>query len=136
MQHLENSHHNLVAGTRFVHHGRTYRLDGFFCELQEAPLEHELLQGLFTEWDAEEAASLPTGMRRIKLRHCLPAEATFVSGSGLAGCVAAIEAIEVIGMVEWSEQKLAAHHEQALCKGREGCYAISIIRAITQSEEA
>lgn len=124
---------NLVAGARFVHQGHDYRLNSFLCEVQEKPVEHELLAGLFAQWDAEEAASTPPGMRRIKLRYCLPQEASFVSGSGVAGCVVAIEEIELDGMVEWSEQQLAEHHAEALRKGREGRYSATVLRPINPS---
>lgn len=126
----------LVAGARFTHLGRQYRLNSFLCEMQERPVEHELPAGLFAEWDAEEAASLPAGMRRIKLRYCLPEEASFVTGSGVGGCVAAIEEIEIGEMVDWSQQQLTEHHEQALRKGREGRYSVTVIRPIAQPKVA
>lgn len=119
---------NLIAGACFVHEGRKYRLNSFLCEVVDSPIEHEMLAELFAEWDAEDAASLPAGMRRIKLRHCLPHEATFVSGSGVGGCVVGVDEIELLGMVKWSEQQLAEHHEQALSRGAEGRYVVSIIR--------
>lgn len=127
---------NLVAGARFTHQGRSYRLNSFLCKVQEEPIEHPILASLFAEWDAEEAASLPDGMQRIKLRYCLPEEATYVSGSGVAGCVADIEEIEFDGMVEWSAQQLTEHHEEALRRGREGRYSATITRPNNQSKVA
>lgn len=71
MQHTLTPHLPLVAGMLFVHQGRKYRLNSFLCEVVEKPVENELLAELFAEWDAEVAASLPVGMRHIKLRYCL-----------------------------------------------------------------
>ena len=136
MQHTLTPHLPLVAGMLFVHQGRKYRLNSFLCEVVEKPVENELLAEVFAEWDAEVAASLPVGMRHIKLRYCLPQEATFVSGSGVGGCVAAIEEIQLDGMVEWSEQQLAEHHGQALRKGKLGLYSTTIIRPIAKPEVA
>lgn len=121
---------NLVAGARFKFEGRSYRLNSFLCEIQEQPVEHPILASIFAEWDAEEAASLPDGMKRIKLRYCLPEEATHVSGSGVAGCVVAIDEIQFDGMVQWSEQQLAEHHQEALRRGRDGSYSVTIMRPI------
>lgn len=136
MQHNSSTDPNFVAGACFVHQGRKYRLNSFLCEIVDTPIEHELLKDLFADWGAEEAASLPAGMRRIKLRHCLHHEATFVSGSGVGGCVVGIDEIELDGMVGWSDQQLAEHQQTALRKGQEGRYVVSVIRPITTTEEA
>ncbi|KAF0255776.1 hypothetical protein [Pseudomonas putida] len=124
----------LVAGAQFLYQGNTFRLNTFLCEMPKKPVEHELLAGLFDEWEAEEAAKLPPGMRRIKLQTCLPGDATFVSGSGTAGCVAPIEDIELVGFVDWTDKQLAEHHEKALREGREGRYVGAVLRPITQTE--
>lgn len=124
----------LKAGAHFTHDGRSFRLNSFLCEVVDTPPENPLIAKLFAEWDAEDMAALPPGMRRIKLRYCLPEEATFVSGSGVCGCVVAISEIEVDGMVPWSEEELIEHHENALRKGREARYSTTLIRPIATQE--
>lgn len=127
---------NLVAGARFLLEGRKYRVNSFMCEIEEQPVEHPMLASIFAEWDAEEAASLPDGMKRIKLRYCLPEDATYVSGSGVAGCVVGIDEIEFDGMVGWRDQQLAEHQNEAIRRGRIGSYSVTILRPIKQSEGA
>ena len=122
----------LVAGAQFVYQGNSYRLNTFLCEVPENSVEHDFLDFLFDEWEPDEAAKVPAGMRRFKLQTCLPHEATFVSGSGVAGCVAAIDEIKLVGQVGWSEQQLAAHHENSLREGRERRYVVTVLRPIPQ----
>lgn len=124
----------LKAGTLFEAGGRTYRLNSFFCEASDTVPDSAVLAELFAEWDEQDKAELPEGMRRIKLNYCLPEQATYVSGSGVAGCVEAISEIEVVGMVAWSAKVLSDHHEAALRKGRQGGYAVTLIRPIVESE--
>ena len=122
----------LEAGTRFIHQGRTFRLNSFLCEEIYTPPEDPLLAKIYAEWHQEDEAQVPTGMRRIKLRHCLPSEATYISGSGICGCIVKISDIEVIGMVEWSVEQLEELQAKALAKGHLGKFAVSIIRPIEQ----
>jgi hypothetical protein len=124
----------LKAGARFLYGGRSYRLNSFLCEVIDTPPEDAFLAQLFAEWAAEDDAQVPPGMRRIKLRYCLPEEATYVTGSGVCGCVAAISEIEVVGMVPWPTADLIEHHENALRKGREGKHSATIVRPIPQAE--
>lgn len=126
---------DLKAGVRFTYQGSNYRLNCFLREVSAEPQVDPWLADLLAEWDAEDAASVPAGMRRIKLRYCLPEEAEFVSGSGVCGCLAPIDEIELDGMVEWSEKDLAEHHERALAKGRKGALSATIIRPITTGKE-
>jgi hypothetical protein len=126
----------LVAGACFTYQGGTYRLNTFMCEETSSAPECPMLAELFAEWEAEDAANVPEGMHRIKLRHCLPSEATYVSGSGVGGCVAAIDDIEFVGLVRWSPEELAEHHERALRKGREERHTVTIIRPIVKQAGA
>lgn len=126
---------DLKAGARFAYQGSNYRLNSFLCEVSAEPQVDPWLSDLFAEWEAEEAAKVPIGMRRIKLRYCLPEEAEFVTGSGVCGCIAPIDEVELDGMVEWSESELAEHHERALAKGREAARSATIIRPITTAKE-
>jgi hypothetical protein len=120
----------LVAGACFTYQGSKYRLNTFMCEEEVSPLpECQIMAELLAEWRAEDAASVPEGMRRFRLRHCLPFEATFVSGSGVCGCIAPIADIEINGLVRWTEEELTEHHEKALKKGREARYAVTITRS-------
>ncbi len=123
--------HTLKAGAVFKHRGGTYRLDAFLCEVETRPSGTAFLDQLIAEINAEEDAKVPQGHRRIKLRFCLPHEATYVAGSGVCGCVAAITDIEIDGTVAWSAAELAEHHEEALVLGREGAQVETVVRPCT-----
>ena len=124
----------LVAGARFLYKGHSYRLNTYMCEVAKTIPDCPIIAGLVAQWEAEDEAEVPAGMRRIKLRHCLPAEATYVSGSGICGCVAPISEIEVVGLVRWSTVDLIEHQERALQRGREGRQVLTIVRPIEQQE--
>lgn len=125
--------HALKAGALFHYRGSCFRLNSFLCEAEDKQCDDPLLAKLFSEIEAEEAAEaakLPGGMRRVKLRYCLPEEAEFVTGSGVCGCIAPLNEIELDGMVDWSESELAEHHERALAQGREQRRSATITRPI------
>lgn len=125
---LSPAHHTILqAGALFLYKGRQYRLDGFLCEMPERQRGAGVVESLLAQIEAELQIS---GQRRIRLRWCLPEHASYVSGSGVCGCVAPISEIEFAGIVAWSEQDLAAHHEAAVRRGRKGDYAESIVRPI------
>lgn len=132
MQTTEPDSLALEAGARFTHQGRTFRLNSFLCEATDSPPDDPFLAKLYAEWDAEDDAQVPSGMRRIKLRHCLPAEATYVSGSGICGCIVKISDIQVIGMVEWSAAELGELRAKAQARGEKGAFAVTIVRPIEQ----
>lgn len=126
----------LVAGARFLYKGRSYRLNTYMCEVAKSLPDCPILAELVAQWEAEDDAEVPAGMRRIKLRHCLPAVATYVSGSGICGCVAPISEIEVVGLVPWSNEDLIEYQDRALQYGREGRQVVTIVRPIEQLEAA
>jgi len=111
--------HALKAGALFHYRGSCFRLNSFLCEAEDKQCDDPLLAKLFSEIEAEEAAKLPAGMRRVKLRYCLPEEAEFVTGSGVCGCIARL-----------NEMELAEHHERALAQGREQRRSTTITRPI------
>ncbi len=118
----------LKAGAVFEYGSGTYRLDAFLCEVEATPPATPFLAQLIAELNAEEDAKIPQGHRRIKLRFCLPHEATYVAGSGVCGCVAAIADIVIVGAVSWTSRELIEHHEEALALGREGRLLDTIVR--------
>lgn len=120
----------LKAGAVFEYGSSTYRLDGFLCEAEDPAPANPFIAQLVAELQAEEDAKIPSGHRRIKLRFCLPEEATYVTGSGVCGCVAAIADITIVGTVPWSSRELIEHHEEALSLGREGRRCDPIVRPI------
>lgn len=123
---LSTPHHTILrAGSLFLYKGRQYRLDGFLCEMPERQRGVGVVESLLAQIEAELQI---TGQRRIRLRWCLPEQASYVSGSGVCGCIAPISEIEFAGIVAWSDQDLAAHHEAAMRLGRKGEYAESIVR--------
>ncbi|PBV09325.1 hypothetical protein CJU35_05590 [Pseudomonas aeruginosa] len=122
----------LKAGAVFEYGSRTYRLDAFLCEVEDKTPAHPFIARLVAELNAEEDAKIPAGHRRIKLRFCLPEEATYVAGSGVCGCVAAIADIAIVGTVPWSSRELYEHQEEALRLGREGLRCDPIVRPIRQ----
>ncbi|MCF5371930.1 hypothetical protein [Pseudomonas syringae] len=129
-----NNPPELIAGALFVHKGVSFRLNTFMCEVTKVTPECPIVAELVAAWEAEDDADVPMGMRRVKLRHCLPEEATYVSGSGVCGCVVLITEIELHGMVRWSPEQLHEHHQIALQKGREGRSTVTIVRPIPQQE--
>lgn len=120
--------HPVTAGATFNYRGSSYRLDAFLCEYTSTPPKEPFLARLMAEFEAEENAKLLPGTRRIRLRFCLPSEATYVSGSGVSGCVAAISEIEITGMVSWSESALADHQAEAQFLGEKSEFVTTIIR--------
>lgn len=117
-----------VPGARFEYEGRNYRLNSFLCEVSQEPAGQDLLSQLLAEIEAEEEAELAPGVRRVRLRWCLPEEATYVSGSGVAGCIAPIDEITVVGMVPWPAAELAELEASALRKGQAGQFAMTLER--------
>jgi len=122
----------LKAGAVFEYGSRTYRLDAFLCEDEDKTPAHPFIAQLVAELNAEEDSKLSAGHRRIKLRFCMPEEATYVAGSGVCGCVAEIADITIVGTVPWSSRELIEHHEEALSLGREGRRCDPIVRPIRQ----
>ncbi|MFL1449258.1 hypothetical protein ACI77O_12755 [Pseudomonas tritici] len=125
----------LTAGATFEHMGSKYRIDAFLCEHVRTPPTDSFLARMLDELDAEKAASLPPGMRHIRLRFCMPEEATFVSGSGVCGCLVKLSEIQITGMVAWSDEALAVHHAEALSLGETGEFVTTITRPIDPTQE-
>lgn len=120
----------LAAGTTFHYHGASYRIEAFLCEMPKRVATGNFLDDMLADWEAEEDAKVPAGHERIKLRFCLPDEATFVAGSGVCGVVARITDIVVTGTVSWSEQCLAEAQAEAYRLAREVQTPTTIVRPI------
>lgn len=118
-----HSHPSLRAGTLFRYKGQQYRLDGFLREMPQQEPALGFLETLLAEIAAE---SQRPGRLRLRLRWCLPEQATYLSGSGVCGCVAPISEVEVVGVVSWSKQALTAHHLAAVRRGQLGEFAEAI----------
>jgi hypothetical protein len=78
--------HAPEVGTLFRYKGERYRLSGYLCEEPLPALPAGLVGEVLARCRAEESAQVPKGMLQIRLRWCLPEEASYVSGSGAAGC--------------------------------------------------
>lgn len=88
---------------------RTYRLTGYYKEKQKPQFaEHDWLGQIL--WESEEENVY--GEKNIMLVKCSRKEAEFVSGAGIAGCIRRIQDIEVIGMVNWSEEEIREEQEE------------------------
>ncbi len=116
-----------AAGALFNYEGRKYRLNSWLCPVEPRQPSTDVIGQLLDEIEAEELAKNPNA-QRIKLRWCLPEEATYVSGSGVGGCVARLEDIEVVGMVAWSDADLAEAAASALRRGKYGHLACTLER--------
>lgn len=116
-----------VVGSMFEFEGECYRLDGYLCEVSERPSMGSMIDHILDLVEADENAELDPELRRIKLRWCLPLEATYVCGTGAAGCLAPLASITVTGMVRWENDLLAHHRTQALARGQQGHYVATII---------
>jgi hypothetical protein len=55
----------------------------------------------------------------VRMRWCLPEEATHVSLVAVCGTIAPIGECQIVGRVDWKEDFLAQHRESAMRLGRE-----------------
>ncbi len=105
-----------AVGTLFAFRGRQYRVTAWACTSarpQRDPSDPDswldvLLHDVATEREGK------------RHRFCLRPEATHVIGAGVAGCLAAIREIKVVGMADWSVRQLQGATRAAEERGRAG----------------
>jgi len=91
---------------------RRYRVEGFCKEFVRKPRKDAILDEIFQ--DIESRKSPEQKAREAKLMKvigCSRDEATFVSGAGVAGTVARLEDIEIIGLVEWKPRTIQRYRQ-------------------------
>lgn len=92
-----------VIACSFSYNGNTYRANSFyrlhrFFKTFDLDNVHDQLS---REMDIEEGND--PDRERYRLIKCLPEDADFVSGSGVAGCIAPINKIKVGDLVQWDD---------------------------------
>jgi hypothetical protein len=96
-------------GATFTYRGRRYRVTGWLKpmppKVEPAAHERHFLRDLIDDllYDAQQEV----GPDRCKVVFCTREEAVYVSGAGVAGCLARISDIQVTGMVDWPPEYLA-----------------------------
>jgi hypothetical protein len=103
------------AGWRFRYRGRTYRVTGW-CKPMPPPAEPSAGERNFPRDlidDLLYTAQQEVGPDRCRLVCCGQDEAEYVCGVGVAGCIARLADIEVLGPVAWPLAQLDEAREQA-----------------------
>jgi hypothetical protein len=113
----------LAIGSRFLYHGAYFRATAFYKIVETKRTSTTAVSRLIDEMLIAEGVD-PTV--RLEVVYADPAEATFVSGSGVAGCIAHIRDVVVLGMVEWSVE--AIKREQSEYTHNIGCALESLDR--------
>lgn len=96
------------VGDLFDYDGRGFRCDGW-VRIEERTV---------TEQQAKIFALLCVTPPKLVRRWALREEATHVVGSGVSGCIAAIESVTCTGRVNWEEKVIAEYRAQAVALGR------------------
>ena len=99
------------VGTIFDYHGSRYRVDGWLKERNPPAPSRDPVSQMIN--DILYQSQQEIGPKKQKLRWCFRKDATHVAGSGVAGCVAPIEDIKVVGRVKWSEKDFDEARAQA-----------------------
>jgi hypothetical protein len=95
-----------VIACAFTYKGYRYRAQGFY-RLHSYVKEFnpdDTQDQIWRQMDIDDGKD-PDSVR-YQMIQCLPEEADFVSGTGVAGCIAPIKHIEVHGLVQWGEMQL------------------------------
>ncbi|WP_155644391.1 hypothetical protein [Burkholderia territorii] len=100
------------AGATFIYRGRTYRVNSWICAAEPPPKTDNWIDEILFDAAYEREG--------VRFRYCTRDMATHVSGSGVAGCIAPIAEIEVIGTVDWPVEQLEAHRMSAILRGKRG----------------
>lgn len=98
---------------RILYNDRKYRVDGYVREydpIAEMPEPQDemdrITQDVVVKMINKEKEE---GTYRTRYIWCEKEDATHVTGSGVAGCLAPISEVKIIGKVEWSEE--AVQHQ-------------------------
>jgi hypothetical protein len=87
----------------------TYRVNGFYKDFIPKPRKKQntLLDGIFADLDAElSPKERERKSKRIRVVQCTREEAQYVSGTGVSGCIARIEDVEIVGLVKWKKHDI------------------------------
>lgn len=104
------------VGAIFAFRGRRYRVSGWARTCARPTPDASDPES----WLDVLLYDIATEREGARHRFCMRREATHVIGTGVAGCVAAIREIQVIGMVDWSVGQLRGAHQAAEQRGRAG----------------
>jgi len=104
------------VGAIFTFRGRQYRVTAWACTSTK-PERDPADPDSWLDVLMHDVASEREGKRH---RFCLRTEATHVIGAGVAGCVAAVREIKVLGMADWSMRQLQGATRAAEDRGRAG----------------
>ena len=91
---------------------RRYRVEGFYKEFVRKPRKDAILDEIFQDIEARKSPEQKAREAKLmKVVGCSRDEATFVSGAGVAGTVARLEDIEIIGLVEWKPRTIQRYRQ-------------------------
>jgi len=100
---------------KITYNNSKYRVDGYLqqydpiAEMEADPDCCKITYDIVSKMIQKEKES---GQYRERYRWCKKEDATHVTGSGICGCIAPIDEVEITGKVEWSEESIQGEIER------------------------